>query len=541
MEHKNGPVDHNNTAQPADDYHVTLADLEPACGITDHLDDVIFGLCDTSHTDTLWADSNKQTTVRDGFMQFCQHLRHTTNADTVYLCERQSLRITTTTSAEYTEDTDELHRALTSAISNVNDCCEAFLLPGVRVFIDQPTLSYTVIPVSGADLQLHAMPDTQTEYLAVIVDADEEYQQANPYTTEAVQAIFTSIIADANAPDTRQIQRAVFDQLKRTCSACSNRITARRHEIFLEDLRYVTVHFERLMALGAISDNTLGGTTIDNPFVTRALESETPDSRGPESGAPVTGAPVTGAPVDAFVWGWQSVASLIENDQYPHSLYKQAELWGETFTTAVDIHMLRESAFRYKDVCEAANLNSIDCIKPLCIKVYPHTLLQKSYLDTLQELLEKTVIRGEQVVLELSENTMVCNAAAETEEELHSYKKHLQLCSDRFGIRVGLSEFGTGHSSLLRASTLEPDVIKLSAALLPDRHRSEDEWADTVSRLSLVANTSTTDPDSIKLKPAQILIDASQLPSATDDEMHGLFEKPVLTATEATQNQSLAA
>ena len=70
MEHKNGPVDHNNTAQPADDYHVTLADLEPACGITDHLDDVIFGLCDTSHTDTLWADSNKQTTVRDGFLQF---------------------------------------------------------------------------------------------------------------------------------------------------------------------------------------------------------------------------------------------------------------------------------------------------------------------------------------------------------------------------------------------------------------------------------------------------------------------------------------
>ena len=531
MEHKIGRGDHNNTAQPAGVYHVTLSDLEPACGITDYLDDVIFGLCDTSHTDTLLADSyrpdsskqtpNKQTTVQDGFIQFCQHLRHTTNADTVYFCERQSLRITTTTSTGFTEDTDELHRALTSAISNVNDCCEAFLLPGVRVFTDQPTLSYTVIPVSAAVPQLHAMPDMQTEYLAIIVDADEEYRQANPYITEVVQAIFTSINADANAPDTRQIQRAVFDQLKRTCSTCSERITARRHEIFLEDLRYVTVHFERLMALGAINDDAFDGSAIDEPLV--------------------AGAPVAEAPVDAFIWGWQSVASLIENDRYPHSLYQQAELWGEAFTTTLDIHMLREAAFRYKDVCEAANLISIDCIKPLCIKVYSHTLLQDSYLNTLQELLEKAVIRGEQVVLELSENTLVCNAATETEAELHCYQKHLHSCSDRFGIRFGLSEFGTGHSSLLRASTLEPDVIKLSAALLPDRHRSEDEWADTVSRLSLVANTSTTDSDSIKLKPAQILIDASQLPSATDDEMHGQFEKPVLTTTEVTQNQSLAA
>jgi len=508
MENKPGPGDHKNTAGTAGEYHVSLSDLEPTRGITDCLDDVIFGLCDTSHATTLnigpagngtTCISNKQGLL--GHTQFCQHLRLTTNADTVYLCERKSLRITTSTSNEFAEDTEEMHLALTSAICNLHDCCEAFQLPLVRVFPDHPKLAFTVIPVAHpSDLKAQSLSPGTAEYLAIIVDADEEYREANPCIAEAVQAIYNAFTVASPLPTNKQIQRAVFDQLKRNCSLCSNRITARRHEIFVEDLMHVTVHFEKLLAANAISSDAISGTVIGS-----------------------TSVPPTEEPVDPFVWGWQSVASLIENDRYPHALYQQAELWGETFTTDLDTHILREATLRYKEVCEAANLHSFDSIKPLCVTVYPQTLIQDSYLDTLQQLMEMAVIRGEQLVLKLSERTSICADAMETETELCLYKKHLQACCNRFGVQFGLGEFGTGHSSVLRLTTLNPHVIKLSAALLPDCPLSIDEWVDTVSRMSLVAGTRAS--NSNDLTPAQILIDGSQLPS-TSDSLQRQFVEP---------------
>jgi EAL domain-containing protein (putative c-di-GMP-specific phosphodiesterase class I) len=479
MEHDAGPGDRKNSTG---DYQLSLSDLEPAAGVTDCLDDIIFGLCDTNGTETLlYALQNDSETQGKNLNQaavaaqhsFCNHLRHASNADTVYLCERQSLEVVTTTSVDFAEDTTAMHDALTAAISDLNTCNEAFLLPEIRVFPDQAKLSFAVFPLHTSDA---------IDTLAVVVDADEDFRDVNPCIATTVNAVYQAYREADGEPGLKQIHRLAFDQLRKTYNLCSERITSRRQEIFLDDLAHVTVHFEKVLSL------VTAGSSV---------------------------------PTTTSQWGWQAVASLIENDQFPHTLYQQAELWGVAFTSALDTHLLREAAFRYKEVCEAANLTSFENIQPLSISVYPQTIVQQRYQETLQELIEMAVIKGPHVLLELSEKAGI--DTTENASSLSQFKAQLQAWRDSTGVRIGLCEFGTGHSSLLRAGTLEPDTIKLSAAILPDRQQHPDDWTSTVTRLFHALTLALDcEPDSM-----QILIEGAQSPDAEtellpDDSDHEL-------------------
>jgi len=597
MENKEA-YDRIDTAEVPDEYQLSLSDIEPPCGITDCLDDIIFSLCDTSHSDAFClhtlgenidniSDGNPGSSLSNGFsnadsldnpgpakqslvkmrqLNYCQHLRHSTNADTVYLCERHSLQIITTTSEDYTEDTTELHQVLTSVLGNLSDCQVAFNLPDVRVFPDNAKLSFTVIPVQSIPAPIkQSVCDSQLDCLAIIVDADQQYREINPYIAAAMQAIYCCFTQSLQPLTCKQIQRTVFDKLKRKFTLCSNRISARRYEIFFEDLRQVTVHFERLLTLNGVEPDardgraTNGRTDNGEAAQGNAIDSCAVDAR--EVNANSVKASGNSDTVDASVqnakqhsepvlWGWQAVASLLDNDQYPQALYQQAELWGESFATALDTHTLREATLRYKDVCEAANINSFEAINPLCLSVSSQSLLQNSYLQTLQELMEMGVIRGAQLVLELSEQTSVGTSAEspsaiESDADLRLYREQLQALRHRFGIRIGLREFGSGHSTLLRVNSLKPDVIKLSNSILPDGKRSIVEWIESVSKFvrlnksgadnsntadSILTDFELTDSATQKTDPdspmVQILVDGSHLPSTPPDHLQSIFEKP---------------
>ena len=60
---------------------LTIADLQPAPGLTDQYDDVLFSICDTTQH-SLIGNFTVQT---DTSTRFCQHMRRATNADTVYI------------------------------------------------------------------------------------------------------------------------------------------------------------------------------------------------------------------------------------------------------------------------------------------------------------------------------------------------------------------------------------------------------------------------------------------------------------------------
>jgi hypothetical protein len=502
------------------DYRVSLADLEPARGLVDELDDVIFGLCDSSFLDT-FTTSIPGTDEPGHLARFCHHLRLTTNADTVYLCDQQSLQIETTTSIEFAEDTADMHRALTSAISNLDECSEAFTLPGVRVFPDHARLSFTVIPL-GPQPPLRepsrSNPHSTVGHLAVIVDADHEYQITHSCLTTAVQALADTFAAVKSCPDTKQLQRSVFDRLKRQHHLCSANISNRRQEIFQLDLQHVTVHFEKLLALDTISASS---AEKDN---------------------------TASASLPMEAWGWHAVASLLEDDHFPEALYEQAHLWGEAFTTELDTHILTVATLRYKDVCEAANLNSFDNIKPLCLKTHAGSIRQELYTDTLQQLTEMGVIRGSQLLLELSEQSSVCTTDCTTTESecaLRDFNEQLQAFRDRFNVQIGLSEFGTGHSSLQRLNTLNPDVIRPATSLLPNSDLPVDEWLDSARQLPYLTGATTGRAKSGRAMTgqpvtAQILVDGSQL-RESGEPLPNLFETPETTVVSRSGKKSLAA
>lgn len=401
---------------------LTMADLRPAQGLAEQYDEAIFALCD--------IDACLQiNSAMPAIERFCHQVRLAADADTVYLFDRQSLQILTTTSATggIDADTQSIHSALTEMVSDLENCATAVQLPDVRVFPEQEKMSFAAIPVGT--------PGHHTDMIAIVVDADASLRDFNQYYADAVRALFqchTSECRSRNSylegeltstPSKRQIQSFVFDALNRRYWNNSERITERRFEMFCEDIRHVAVQFEKILDV---------------------------ENKG-----------------EAEVWGWEVVASHCDTGEFPKALFHIAEEWNEEFRTALDLHLLKEATFRYKGVCEAKNLTRFDDIKPLCIGVYPQSLQQQEYVATLRDLIEKVVTHGSRLVFEISEKISLSNDnVVERQAELNSFAEQLKALRSEFNIRIALDEFGAGNSSLSRFICLEPDIIKMDRSVL---------------------------------------------------------------------------
>jgi len=88
-----------------------IADLSQGQGLTDRYDNLLNTLCGNTSAHGLDSSTDKAT-------RFCHHIRHALNADTAYLCNRNSLSIVATSSSNNpqlcSDDTQELHTALTT-------------------------------------------------------------------------------------------------------------------------------------------------------------------------------------------------------------------------------------------------------------------------------------------------------------------------------------------------------------------------------------------------------------------------------------------
>lgn len=392
--------------------NLTVADIAPAAGLSDKYDDAIFALCATDFA----IDG-----LTNSLERFCHQLRHAADADTVYVCDRATLRIRATTSASgdvKNADTCDIHSALTSMISDLENCTKPLQLPEIRVFPDEKKMKFSAIPLGENHHQL-----------AIIVDADASLNDFNQYYADAVGALYRCHTATPEqyfSPSSRQLQKFVFDDLNHRYGICSRRISECRFALFCEDLHHIDVQFEKILEL---------------------------ESSGQTS-----------------VWGWEVIANHPATDQFPKDLFIAAEDWTEEFRTRLDLTLLKTAAFRYKEVCEAENLLRVDDIKPLCLSVYPQTLQQPEYVAELRSLTEKVVTHGARIVFELSEKISLSNDnAIERQSELHEFAKQLQSLRDEFNIRIALDEFGAGNSSLSRLICLQPDIIKMDKSMLTNK------------------------------------------------------------------------
>lgn len=304
-----------------------IADLAPGQGLTDRYDDLLLKLCNT-------AAHLSPTALEDAALRFCHHIRHTLNADTAYLCNRASLSVVTTSSGngncETCEDTQSIHSALITMVSDLWNCTTPLCPPVIKVYPNEPGFNYLVIPLA-----------TQHDHLLIIVNAEIDTSLASDYLADTVTTIYEVFQNNAGTIPTASVcQQVIFDKLQSTYRISSDTITRARLDLFKNQLSTHAAEFEGL-SLASKSTN--------------ASELQT---------------------------------------SLPDSLYKTAQLWNNNFKSLLDCHALIESAHGYKTLCENENLYKFSDSRALKVRVHAESLTDLYYIATVQELTEKSVIHA---------------------------------------------------------------------------------------------------------------------------------------------------
>lgn len=93
----------------------------------------------------------------------------------------------------------------------------------------------------------------------------------------------------------------------------------------------------------------------------------------------------------------------------------------------------------------------------LFLNLAPSQLTNPRLAHSLLEAIKRRDLRAQQIVLELTENTLL--------EPLPQVVRNLDVLRAA-GISLALDDFGTGYSSLVRLKSLSPDIIKIDKAFI---------------------------------------------------------------------------
>ena len=350
-------------------------------GLTDRYDHLLMTLCGDSVAD-ISATINTSDIAIENSTRFCHHIRHALNADTAYLCNRNSLTIVATSSSNSSqdscEDTQELHAALMAMVSDLWNCAAPLCPPDIKVFPDEPNFSYCVVPL-----------DTERDHLLVMVNPEVDQVLIGDYITDALTSVYRTFLqANENTPVETTLQSTVMDALHSKYKLSSKVVSKRRHEIFCRQVKESVAEFE--------------GLTIIN-------KKDKPDP----------------------------LCTVL-----PEELYDAAALWDNTanksktakFKATLDNHCLLESVYGYKTLCDNENLSKFSDGRSLKIRIHAETLSDYSFIETLTDLTEKAVIHPSKLEFSI----------VPTADE--DFTDALQCLCNRFGIPTPSKSIETTQS-----------------------------------------------------------------------------------------------
>jgi len=323
----------SQSTNAADSGELRIADLAQNNGLTDRYDQTLLRLCDTSaHSISHDLSHRSSGSATDNATRFCQHIRHALNADTAYICNRHSLTVVCTSSTNSAQqtcpDTEDLHAALTSMVSDLWNCTEALCPPDIKVFADETNFSFCVLPIH-----------TDHDHLLVISNAEIEKALIGDYITDAITSIYKAfLLCDQHTPAHATLESKVLDSLHKKYQHSSQCITERRHELFRIRVKGSAAEFEGLSLINI----------KDKP---EALITRLPDH-----------------------------------------LYDVAALWNSEFKATLDTHCLKESVYGYKTLCDNENLAKFSDGRSLKIRAHAETLTDSIFIESLRDLLEKGLI-----------------------------------------------------------------------------------------------------------------------------------------------------
>ncbi|MEO1431717.1 MAG: EAL domain-containing protein [Cyanobacteria bacterium J06633_8] len=218
------------------------------------------------------------------------------------------------------------------------------------------------------------------------------------------------------------VEAAIIDALKKDFEFVSKSLYDRRFQLFSERLQKMVVYFEPVICIDA------------NEF---------------------------------FISGWEALARDTQTLTAPVDLFQAAELWGSQFKLELDQYFLKVAAQSYKQARKSKQRRPSDVV-PLSVNVYPESLIQEAYFETVREIIDQNIISPRNLILEISEKSELpkFNHGVRLENPLIFFKNKLLEYVHQFNIRFAIDDFGVGHSSVSRLVGLNPCHVKIDREIL---------------------------------------------------------------------------
>ena len=141
------------------------------------------------------------------------------------------------------------------------------------------------------------------------------------------------------------------------------------------------------------------------------------------------------------------------------------------------VHHLTDSLLT--EACDAVRRMSTHGRAPyISVNLSPRQLIDPNLLHRIDEALERAEIDPQQLMVEITENTMLV--------DVETSVAALSGLRER-GIRVALDDFGTGFSNLLRLRELPVDCLKIDRAFVAELTRNPDDLAIVASVVNMAS------------------------------------------------------
>jgi EAL domain-containing protein (putative c-di-GMP-specific phosphodiesterase class I) len=216
------------------------------------------------------------------------------------------------------------------------------------------------------------------------------------------------------------VEAAILDDLRRTYGFAPTSLYHRRFELFCDRLSSMHIHFEPVLRLDP-----------DYPYI---------DS-------------------------WEALARDPMIECAPVDLFDAAELWGDRFMVHLDAYLMRQAVESYRHACQFHSGRRQEDIRELSVNVYPPSLMQDEYFESIRHAVQDRLIQPEKLILEISEKLPLPESNNRT-SSIEAFKKQLGRYVRDLKVGFSIDDFGAGHASVSRLTGLNPSHVKIDRELL---------------------------------------------------------------------------
>ncbi|MBW4513732.1 MAG: EAL domain-containing protein [Timaviella obliquedivisa GSE-PSE-MK23-08B] len=216
------------------------------------------------------------------------------------------------------------------------------------------------------------------------------------------------------------VEAAILDDLRRTYGFAPSSLYHRRFELFCDRLSHMHIHFEPVLRLDP-----------DYPYI---------DS-------------------------WEALARDPMIDCAPIDLFEAAELWGDRFMVHLDAYLMRQSVERYRYACQFHSGRRQEDIRELSVNVYPPSLMQDEYFESIRHVVQDKLIQPEKLILEISEKLPLPESIHRV-SPMEAFRRQLGRYVRDLKVGFSIDDFGAGHASVSRLTRLNPSHVKIDRELL---------------------------------------------------------------------------